>query len=140
MPEGIVLCDSNLIGGRDHAAYLLTQTAESWSRKLFLARNRSIDLLMRITSQAQITNAISASNVARAKNIALLGLAASNTQIDQIDHALKSKGAMREDDVLKMTKNKEKFLRRFHSIPKTIMASQLPSFLAEKSVLLIFDK
>jgi tRNA threonylcarbamoyladenosine modification (KEOPS) complex Cgi121 subunit len=140
LPEGIVLCDSRLVAGPAHIRALLLQAAEYWARGLFLARNKSIDLLMRLSCQSQISQAIEMSNLRRAKSIALLGIVNDPKQIDDAGSEIMRLGGKPSDSGLFLTKKKEKFLRNLHGLPDAITSDQLPLMLAEKSVLLIFDK
>ena len=139
LPQGIALCTPSLIAGEEHAKAVLTQAQEYWNRGLSLARNRSIDLLMRISCRSQIELAIKMSSIESAKKIAMLGIADS-TGIEDAEHRLSENGGKRNDSVISLHKGKEKFLRRTQEIPDSINTDQFSSWLAEKSILLSLER
>lgn len=135
-----MLCSAKIVFGPEHAREILIQAAESWSRDLPLARNKSIDLLMRISCQSQITEAIKASELEKSRDIALLGLVKTVSEIQHIERGLFSKGAKRKDSVILPNKRKENSLRKLHDFPESVSKDQLSYLLAEKAALLILDK
>ncbi len=140
LPEGVLLCTPQIIAGPDHARGILIQASEYWKRQLPLARNRSIDLLMRISCSAQISEAIKASNLEETKAAALLGIVKDLAEIEAHEKRLLELGAMRKDSLILLDRKKERFLRKYHSIPEFTPVEQFPTLLQEKAVLLVFDK
>jgi tRNA threonylcarbamoyladenosine modification (KEOPS) complex Cgi121 subunit len=142
IPEGIVICSSELIAGQEHVEAIMNQAERAWEEGLKLARNASIDLLMRITCRGQIQDAVELSGLTKARNIAIFGLANSGEDVQSALNSIQDfAGSMkRRDDLLSLDKEKEMYLRKIHNIPKSIRSDQLVTVLKEKSVLLAFDK
>ncbi|MHB1908244.1 MAG: KEOPS complex subunit Cgi121 [Nitrososphaerales archaeon] len=139
LPEGIAICTADHIAGRKHLENVLTQAAESFDRGIFLARNRSIDLVMRITGQSQISKALDTSGLKDASRVAVFGLSSTKKQIKNVELLLGKMGS-RDDSVLDMNSRKEKLLRQFFLLPSLIKKDQIPLLLSEKSVTLVFPK
>jgi tRNA threonylcarbamoyladenosine modification (KEOPS) complex Cgi121 subunit len=142
VPEGVVICSSELIAGQEHAEAVMNQAERAWAEGLKLARNGSIDLLMRITCRRQIQDAVVLSGLTKARNIAIFGLANSREDVQNTLNLIQDfAGPMkRSDDLLSLDEEKEVYLRKIHDIPKTLRSDQLVTVLKEKSVLLVFDK
>jgi tRNA threonylcarbamoyladenosine modification (KEOPS) complex Cgi121 subunit len=141
-PEGIVLCNPDLVAGTDHIMGVLNQAKEYWQRDESLARNRSIDLLMRITCKKQIAEAVASSRISKTNFVAIFGFAKTRTQIEKSEEIIRSiaKSSERDDEILSMNKKKLEYLKEFHKLPKWFDEAQLLIALNEKSVLLAFAK
>ena len=74
LPDGVVLCDSEIVAGIDHVEQILFQASDYWQRKGKIARKKSIDLLMRITCQRQINDAIILSKISKTKSVVIFGI------------------------------------------------------------------
>ncbi len=142
LPEKIVLCSPNLIAGKEHVRRDLFQAAMYWGRGISLARNKSLDLLMRISCQSQIEKAIELSGISETDRIAIFGLAASPrvfeasvSLLENYDSAIK-----RDDSFLELNFKKARFLRKLHNFPPSCSYEQLLVYLRERSVLLILDR
>ncbi len=140
LPEGVVVCCAKIVAGPQHMDAILNQAREYWKRGEFLARNRSIDLLMRITCQRQISEAVSASEIDKAREIALFGLVTHESQIRKSTEIIEavSRHLVRDDDMMMLDRNKLEYLRKFHKLPTWFSETQLVTALKERSVLLIF--
>lgn len=142
LPEGVVICSPNLVAGEEHIMGILNQAETSWTQNISLARNRSIELLMRITCRNQISEAVIISGLTRIKDIAMFGLVndinAENSARKIIEEY--SGHLNRNDDLLLLNKKKELYLKRLHKLPGDFTAIQLLVALKEKSVLLVFAK
>lgn len=139
-PEGVVACSSSFVAGKEHVDSLLAHSAESWARYTFLAHNRSIDLLMRITCQRQISKAVDASGIRSSRDVALFGLANEVSQISFAETLMKSSGGSRDDSLLELDAKKIRFLKEFHSLPIWVETERIPQLLQEKSAILVFSK
>lgn len=137
LPEGIALCSARFVAGPTHVEWVLRQASESWVRDLFLARNRSIDLLMRLTCQRQISIALAASGIDSTSEIILLGLRSKFFSGLSIEQKLTELSAQRYDKILDLDSRKMNFLKSFHSLPEWVTAAQIPFFLLEKSAGLV---
>jgi tRNA threonylcarbamoyladenosine modification (KEOPS) complex Cgi121 subunit len=140
LPEGIVICSPSMIAGEDHLLSVLIQSAEYWNRRIFLAKNKSIDLLMRITCQNQISKAIEASGLESCDDVCLFGLARQPTDIFESERKIEELGGRRMDKLLDFDPKKERFLRQFHMLPSRIDRNRIPQLLQEKSAMLVFPK
>lgn len=142
LPEGTAICQPRMIAGFEHLQGILQQAREHWHRGQLLARNRSIDLLMRITCKRQISEAIVASGIERCDTIAIFGLVDSEAHAEQAMRIMESRvgSVQRRDELLLLTKDKEKYLKSLHKLPSTLSRDQLLSVLRENSALLIFSK
>jgi tRNA threonylcarbamoyladenosine modification (KEOPS) complex Cgi121 subunit len=142
LPEGVVACLPKLIAGPDHIEAILIQAAEYWSRNETLAKNRSIDLLMRITCRRQIAEAVSASGISSTSEVAIFGCIDRESQAEESEQVIRSMDANLEtrDDLLSVSKAKLDFLKEFQGLPEWFNEVQLLTALKEKSVLLVFDK
>lgn len=138
--EGVAMCTPRYIAGPEHARRILIQASEYWKRDMKLARNKSIDLLMRITCQSQISTALKLSKVSDAKQIGLFGLVENAGDAELSMSKLLALGAIRDDSLLKLDPRKEIFLKKFHNLPKWCTGNQVLDLLEEKSVLLVFSK
>ena len=142
LPVGVVICSPKLVAGVEHIVVFLNQAVASWTQNIHLARNRSIDLLMRITCRNQISDAVIISGLARTKNIAMFGLVNDTNDEDRARRTIEecSGHLNRNDDLLLLNKKKELYLKRLHKLPSDFDAIQLLAALKEKSVLLVFAK
>jgi tRNA threonylcarbamoyladenosine modification (KEOPS) complex Cgi121 subunit len=138
LPEGSVICSPSLIAGKSHLESVLIQSMESWSRGIFLARNRSIDLLLRMSCQNQISKAIQASALESCKTVALFGLALDDTMIEVSERLIRDLGGERNDTLLELDSKKVKFLRSFHTLPLSVDTNKIPELLQERSAILVF--
>jgi tRNA threonylcarbamoyladenosine modification (KEOPS) complex Cgi121 subunit len=141
-PEGVVLCNPGRIAGIRHLEEILIQTREYWDRNLRIVRNGSLEILMRITCQGQISEAIDASQIADTEAVALLGLVASEKEIEASIERLYSicKSMMSDNSLLELTKEKAMKLRQFHRLPSSLTFDKLQTALQERSILLIFSR
>ncbi len=140
LKEGITICSPKYIAGPEHVRRILVQANEYWKREITLARNRSIDLLMRITCQSQIASALKFSNLSHTKQIAIFGLSQSASDAEQSCSAIISLGAIRDDDLLRLTAVRKRFLSKFHNLPENYSVNKIIDYLEEESVLLAFSK
>lgn len=140
LPRGFAIASSNFAAGVGHLEQILIQTAESWSRGLYLARNKSLDLLMRLTCQSQIERAIQTSGLESSKTIVLFGLSREQREISYAQACLAEAGAVRRDELLELDPGKISFLRKFHSLPHSVHSKDIPSLLVAKAALLVFMK
>ena len=138
--EGVAICAAKCIGGVEHALRITRQAHESWRRGIFLARNRSIDLLMRLTCQSQISTALSISGLNKIKEVALVGVANDRNAIDGQSSLLLCAGAPRKDSLLNLSEDKKEYLKKIHKLPMKCSDSQLLGFLEEKAALLALSK
>ncbi|HXQ92850.1 MAG TPA: KEOPS complex subunit Cgi121, partial [Nitrososphaerales archaeon] len=141
-PEGVVLCNPGLIAGIGHLEEILLQTKEYWDRNQRIVRNGSLEILMRITCQRQISEAIVASQIADTETVALLGFVASENEIEASIERLYSacKSIVTDNSLLDLTREKASKLRRFHRLPSSLPLDKLQTALQERSILLIFSK
>ena len=142
LPEGVIICQPILIAGLEHLDGILLQASQHWKRGQFLARNKSIDLLMRVTCKRQISDAIAASGIKKTDNLAIFGLVDSEAVIENSMNVLKSHvGVLKvRDELLALSKSKEKYLKSFHRLPSWLSRDQLVSALKENSALLVLSK
>lgn len=142
LPEGVTLCIPLLIAGLPHIEGVLKQAAEYWNRRLQLARNRSIDLLMRVTCQKQIADAVQLSGLARTSAVVVFGLVdpAFNVEAMLNDLLFKLGGAVAQEDLLVLADDKVRYLKKVHSLPEWIRTDQIVPILLERAVLLAFSK
>ena len=138
--EGVAICAAKCVGGVEHAQRITIQARESWRRGIFLARNRSIDLLMRLTCQSQISTAVSISELDKIKEVALVGVTNGRNAIDRQTSLLLSAGASRDDSLLDLSDGKKEYLKKIHKLPKNCSDIQLLGFLEEKAALLALSK
>ncbi|HVB11579.1 MAG TPA: KEOPS complex subunit Cgi121 [Nitrososphaerales archaeon] len=140
--EGVIICSPKLIAGQDHIDAILSQAKEYWLRNETLARNKSIDLLMRITCQRQISDALVASGISNADALAIFGLVKTESEIKDAVEIIRSvaKDMKRSDNLLSLDNEKQKFLQKFHKLPRWLSKDQLVVALKEKSVLLVLSK
>jgi tRNA threonylcarbamoyladenosine modification (KEOPS) complex Cgi121 subunit len=141
LSEAVVVCDSNIVAGTAHIEQVLLQAHEYWKRHGEIARKKSIDLLMRITCQRQISDAIALSKIEKTNVCAIFGIVRT---IDMIGKSLKViesnfPSAQRDDTLLDMGKKKTEFLRNVHRLPKSFNKSKVLVALEERSVLLVFS-
>jgi tRNA threonylcarbamoyladenosine modification (KEOPS) complex Cgi121 subunit len=142
LEPGAAICQSRFVAGGPHVRAILYQASESWRRGLRLAKNPSIDLLLRVTCQSQISRALEASGLEDSKSVALFGLLDSKDGVERCRSILLEEegGAVRDDSLLDLTPAKEVFLRRFHGVPPRFNSVQLVSLLEERSALLVLSK
>jgi len=141
LPEGTVICNPRLIAGLEHVEAVLLQTREYWKRDERLARNGSIEILMRISCSSQISEALEASALNNVNKIALLGLTSSLKEADRIVKRFQSEPylAVASPDLLGVDERKAIWLKKFHGLPQNLSDNQLRVALQERSVLLIFS-
>ena len=141
LPETVVVCDSNIIAGTEHIEQVLFQAHEYWKREGEIARKKSIDLLMRITCQRQISDAIVLSKIEKTDVCAIFGIIRSIDMIGKTLQLIVSNfpSAQRDDTLLDMGKRKTEFLKKVHHLPKSFSKSKVLVALKEKSALLVFS-
>jgi len=142
LPESVIICSPIFVAGPDHIDGILSQAKEYWQRSETLARNKSIDLLMRITCQRQIADALTASGISNTDALAIFGLVKTETEIKDAVDIIRSvaKDMKRNDKLLSLDNEKQKFLQKFHTLPRWLSKDQLVVALKEKSVLLVLSK
>lgn len=140
LPEYTVLCTPILVAGGEHVKATLIQSVESWERGIELARNRSIDILLRLTAMGQISEAIQLSKISNTDTLAVIGLLPGPGDAESTVNTILEycPNAERNDMLLSLTEEKEKYLRRIHSI--SYAKIDLMLFLEEKSALLNLSK
>ncbi len=136
-PQGIAICSSQLVAGASHVEWILRQAAESWVAGLSLANNKSIDLLMRISCQRQITKALEASSLGNVSEVVVFGLCKSQGSLDTVEEKLIELGGLPNDNIINHDQKRLKFLKEFHGLPDWIISDQLPWLLVEKSAGLV---
>lgn len=142
LPEGVVICDPALIAGVEHVEAVLLHTREYWRRNERIAKNGSIEILMRLTGKSQISEALEASGIRKAKSVAMLGLVSSEEAAEEILARLTStfKSAVIDRRLIDLDPAKSGRLKKFHGLPDTLSDQELQIALEEKSVLLIFSR
>ncbi|HKW04143.1 MAG TPA: KEOPS complex subunit Cgi121, partial [Nitrososphaerales archaeon] len=88
LEEGISICASKFIAGPRHLKNVLYQASEYWRRGKRLARNPSIDLLMRVLCESQISKAVELSQVSFAREIAVFGVSKQMLTLEGVFDAL----------------------------------------------------
>jgi|SRR5579872_32468 len=141
LPDGVVICDSRVIGGIEHLEQVLFQATEYWLRGGEIARKKSIDLLMRITCQRQINDAIDISKINATDSFAIFGIVKSTAEIEEILQLVTARypSAKRKDSLLAVDRAKLNFLRKLHRLPKSATKDQIIVAIKEKSALLVFS-
>jgi len=131
-----------MIAGIEHVEAILIQTKEYFDRNERLVRNGSLDILMRITCQKQISEAISASKITNTETVAILGLVNSENEIESSIERLCSicKTVTSDNSLLELNKEKATKLKRFHRLPSSLSRGKLQIALQERSILLMFSK
>ncbi len=142
LPEGVVLCDPGIVAGIDHVEAILLQTREYWKRNERLVRNGSIEILMRLSSRGQISEAVEASGIKSANSVALLGLVTTVLEVQNvIDRFLSVFGSVVQDmNLLRLDRQKASKLKKYHGLPSSLSKEDLQVALEERSVLLMFSK
>ena len=142
LPEGVTLCVPLLIAGLPHVEGVLKQAAEYWNKRLQLARNRSIDLLMRVTCQRQIADAVQLSGLAKTSAVVVFGLVDPAFNVEGLVEDLLAKfgGAVEEEKLLLLDDDKVRYLKKVHSLPEWMRTDQIVPILLERAVLLAFSK
>lgn len=142
LPEGVVICDPALIAGLEHVEEILLQTREYWRRNERIAKNGSIEILMRLTGESQISEALKASGIKEAKSAAILGLVSSKQQAEEIIQRFSStfERVISNPRLLELNQEKSRRLKKFHGLPDRLSDEQLQVALEEKSVFLIFSR
>jgi tRNA threonylcarbamoyladenosine modification (KEOPS) complex Cgi121 subunit len=141
IPDGVVVCDSRMIGGIEHLEHVLFQANDYWLRNAELARKKSIDLLMRITCQRQINDAIDLSKISRTDSFALFGMVKSIATLEKLLQEVTtfSPRAKRNNALLELDREKVDFLKKVHKLPKALGKDRVLVALKEKSALLVFS-
>ncbi|MCL4519120.1 MAG: hypothetical protein M1587_07985 [Thaumarchaeota archaeon] len=141
LPEGVTICSPLLVAGISHIEGILKQAAEYWNRKIQLARNKSIDLLMRISCRRQISEAVELSGLRKTSSLVAFGIVPTTKDVESLLKELSAKlGAERSDSLIDLNQEKIKFLREVHSLPEWMNEDQISPILLERSVLLVFSK
>ncbi len=131
-----------MIAGIEHLEAILTQTKEYFDRNQRLVRNGSLEILMRITCQRQISEAIAASHIEDTERVAILGLVHSEREIETSIERLYSicETVVLDNSLLELNKEKAARLKRFHRLPSSLTMDKLQTALQERSILLMFSK
>lgn len=119
LPEATIASDPKLLAGVEHIKLVILQAITSWDQGIVLARNKSLDLLMRFTSKKQISEAIKASNLQDTKQISLVGVTTSEDEACDRYNAFRSslpKNASRDDSLLDLTEAKKATIVKLHQL------------------------
>ncbi len=137
----IQVVESRFIGGLTHARLIMQQSWESRKRQLTFARKPDLDLLLRIALGTQISEALKRVGVRRGTvDLAILAMGPRHDL--QMLHEYCKKTWTVNDEVIALSKRKEKFLQKFHRITEestkntTVKEEVLAYLLSEKAVLL----
>jgi tRNA threonylcarbamoyladenosine modification (KEOPS) complex Cgi121 subunit len=115
LPEGVVICNPRIVAGMEHVQAILLQTKEYWKRDERLARNRSIEILLRLCCRGQISEAVDASGIKETDEVALLGFVASEAEAKQISDKFERDFQASPDlELLSLTPEKSAWLSHFH--------------------------
>ena len=131
--------------GADNA-FLGIQTIRLWAGTPPEAKGDTCDdipaLLMRITCQKQIADAVIASGISKTDAVAIFGFVKNESQINSIIEIIRSvaKDMKRGDDLLSLDREKQNYLETFHKLPRWLSKDHLLVALKEKSVLLALAK
>ena len=142
IPESVVVCTPKIIAGPEHVSAVLSQAQESSKRGISLARNRSIDMLMRITCRKQISEAIALSEVAKTDRLTVFGLVPNQSIVNDVQGILNNEADEfnRSDGLILLTKDKAAYLKKLHGLSESLTDDQLLVALKEKSALLVLDR
>ena len=143
LPDSVAIFSTEISAGQAHLKGVLVQASESSDRGITLARNSAIDLLMRLTCQSQIKEAMRVSDISSTQEVGAFGFVVQNENIDsKIEkvEAILGDISDRDDLLLDMSNAKAEYLKKLHSIPQSFTDSQVVDFLLEKSSLLCFSK
>jgi len=143
LPDGVTIFSAKITAGQAHLKGVLVQASESSDRGFALARNSAIDLLMRLTCQSQIKEAMRISGISSIQKVGAFGFAIETEDFDlTIERIERLLGDIseRDDSLLNLNNAKVAYLRKLHSIPQSFSDSQLVDFLLERSSLLCFSK
>ncbi len=143
LKEGTVICDPQVIAGKEHVYEILAQALEYWNRGLIVARNRSIDLLLRITGQTQIAEAIRLSKIEKNSNVVFFGLVQNKGEAIEcleLFERLLGPGLVRNDSLIQLDRRKELVLKKMHNIPSAFPRQKIPALLQERAILLSFER
>ena len=143
LPEGVTIFSTKVSGGQTHLKGVLQQAFESSNHGITLARNSAIDLLMRLTCQSQIKDAVEVSGISSTQMVGAFGFVQRKESIDStVEKVEMILGEIfeRDDKLLEMDDARMRHVRRLHSIPENFPDSQVVDFLLEKSALLCFSK
>lgn len=119
LPETTIACDSYLLAGVEHIRLVILQAITSWEQGMLLARNKSLDLLMRFTAKQQISEAIKASNLQDTRQVFLGGVAASEEEACERYNTFRSsipQNATREDSLFDLTDEKKVSIVKLHQL------------------------
>ncbi|MHB8699799.1 MAG: hypothetical protein ACYC7D_02125 [Nitrososphaerales archaeon] len=139
LSEGTILCHSQLCAGLPHIKRIFLQALTSWENGIELARNKSLDLLARVTLRPQISEAIKVSQISRTNTLAFLGIAkdaseASSSYNRFLD--LIGDKVIRDDSLLNLNISKIEYLTGLHGLDSPANAFSIESQLVEMSSLL----
>jgi tRNA threonylcarbamoyladenosine modification (KEOPS) complex Cgi121 subunit len=142
LPEGVVLCDTGIIAGLEHLEAILLQTREYWQRNERLVRNGSIEILMRLSAEKQISDAVEASKIQATDSVTLLGLADKVEEISKFIELFQTTFQNYSQDLrlLDLDREKARHLKGAHGLLASSPDKKLLIALQELSVLLIFSK
>jgi tRNA threonylcarbamoyladenosine modification (KEOPS) complex Cgi121 subunit len=142
LPQGIIVSDSDIVAGLDHIEAVLLQTHQYWKRNLKIARNGSIEILMRLSCKKQIADAVLASAIKNTDSVALLGFAKDGIELERLIDDFRSTWNPVKQDIglLNLSREKAALLKKFHGLPASMSKKRLQVALEEMSVLLIFSK
>ena len=145
LPDGVAIFSPSICAGPLHLRGVLEQALQSRNRGngMLLARNSAIDLLMRLTCQSQIKEAMRVSGIASTNSLGAFGFADEESKIslllDRVKSALGT--AVCEDySLLGVDSKKIRYLRELHSIPGSVPDGSIVNYLLESSALLCLSK
>ena len=134
LPEAVTICNPKLVAGQYHVLGILSQAKEYWLRSETLARNKSIDLLMRITCQKQIADAVIASGISKTDAVAIFGFVKNESQINSIIEIIKSvaKDMKRGDDLLSLGQRETELSRDISQTTTVALQRSAPGCVERK--------
>ncbi len=140
----IQIINAKFVAGLDHVRKIAFQVLTDIQKKNLLVQKEDLHLLMKITCQDQIEQAIKVGGLAGSIDVVVIGLG-KKRDIDDVDQTLNKLFGTDSNEVILLVPARQKFLMSFHKIPRDLILSlekrgrDITDILVEKAALLCLD-
>ncbi len=141
-PEVVIqIINAKFVAGLDHVRKIAYQVLLDIQKKNLLVQKEDLHLLMKMTCQDQIDQAIKVGGLAGSIDVVVIGLG-KKRDVDDVSLTLNKLFGKDSNEVILLVPARQKFLMSFHNIPKHLILSlekrgrDITDILVEKAALL----
>lgn len=138
----IQIIDAKFVAGIDHVSKIAFQVLKDIQRKNLLAQKEELHLLMKMTCQDQIDQAIKVGGLQNGSLDVVVIALGKKKDTEKVSQTLSELFGSETNSIIHLQHSREKFLMSFHKIPRDLIirlekrGKDMTDILAEKAALL----